>query len=123
MPKIKALQIRKTKPKTKIQTNSVIKTLNRSIYCGDEYFMHSISTFWQDLFEALWIFDILRALQSLSLTILISRYILRLGQAAQKQQRPSCPNPKMYLEIRKAVERLFSSWSRAKFASYHEYEI
>ena len=35
---------------------------------------------------------------------LISRYILRLGKAAQKQQRPRCPNRKMYLEIRKADE-------------------
>ena len=36
--------------------------------------------------------------------LLISRYILRLGQAAQKQQRPRCPNRKMYLEIRRADE-------------------
>ena len=39
--------------------------------------------------------------------LLISRYILRLGQAAQKQQRPRCPNSKMYLEIRRADRRLF----------------
>ena len=38
---------------------------------------------------------------------LISRYILRLGQAAQKQQRPRCPNRKMFLEIRRADESLF----------------
>ena len=31
---------------------------------------------------------------------------MRLGQAAQKQQRQRCPNPKMYLEIRKADERV-----------------
>ena len=35
-----------------------------------------------------------------SFALLISRYILQLGQAAQKQQRPLCPNRKMYLEIR-----------------------
>ena len=39
-----------------------------------------------------------------SFALLISRYILLLGQAAQKQQRPRCPNPKMYLEIRRANE-------------------
>ena len=43
-----------------------------------------------------------------SSAFLISRCILRLGQAAQKQQRRQCPNPKMYLEIRRANERLFS---------------
>ena len=42
-----------------------------------------------------------------SSALLISRYILRLGQAAQKQQRPRCPDRKMYLEIRKADEWLF----------------
>ena len=35
---------------------------------------------------------------------LISRYILRLGQAAQKHQRMRCSNRKMYLEIRGADE-------------------
>ena len=38
--------------------------------------------------------------------LLISRYILRLGQAAQKLLRPRCSNPKMFLEIRWADERL-----------------
>ena len=45
--------------------------------------------------------------KALSFALLISRYILQLGQAAQKKQRPCCPNPKMYLEIRKADERLY----------------
>ena len=40
--------------------------------------------------------------------LLISRYILRLGQAAQKQHRPRSPNPKMYLEIRRTDERLLN---------------
>ena len=31
---------------------------------------------------------------------------MRLGQTAQKQQRPRCPNPKIYLEIRRVDERL-----------------
>ena len=44
-------------------------------------------------------------LKSPSFVFLISRYILRLGQAAQKQQRPHCSNHKMYLEIREADER------------------
>ena len=43
-----------------------------------------------------------------SSAFLISRYILRLGQAAQKQQHPRCPNRKMYLEIRRADEWLYS---------------
>ena len=43
-------------------------------------------------------------LKAPSSAFLISRYILRLGQAAQKQQRPRCPNRKMYIEIRRAVE-------------------
>ena len=43
-----------------------------------------------------------------SFALLISRCILRLGQVAQKQQRPHCPYPKMYLAIRKADERLLS---------------
>ena len=47
-------------------------------------------------------------LKASSFALLISRYILRFGQAAQEQQRPCCPNPKMYLEIRRADERLFS---------------
>ena len=47
-------------------------------------------------------------LKAPSFALLISRYILRLGQAAQKQQRPRCPNPKTYLEIRRADERLFT---------------
>ena len=50
-----------------------------------------------------------RQLKAPSFALLISRYILRLGLAAQKQQCPRCPNPKMYLEIRKADERLFSN--------------
>ena len=50
-----------------------------------------------------------------SSVLLISRYILRLGQAAQKQQRPRCPNPKMYLEIRKADERLFIEYGCNNF--------
>ena len=41
-----------------------------------------------------------------SSALLISWYILLLGQTAQKQQRPRWPNPKMYLEIRRAYERL-----------------
>ena len=48
-------------------------------------------------------------LKASSFALLISRSILRLGQAAQKQQRPRCPKPKMYLEIRRADERLFNS--------------
>ena len=47
-------------------------------------------------------------LKAPSSAFLISRYILRLGQAAQKQQRPSCPNRKMYLEIRRVYEWLLS---------------
>ena len=43
-----------------------------------------------------------------SSAFLISRYILRLRQAAQKQKRPRCPNRKMYLEIRRADEWLFT---------------
>ena len=39
-----------------------------------------------------------------SFGLLISTYILRLGQAAQKQQRPHCHYRKMYLEIRRADE-------------------
>ena len=50
-------------------------------------------------------------LKAPSFAPLISRYILRLGQAAQKQQRPRCPNPKMYLEIRRADERLLNPFS------------
>ena len=46
-------------------------------------------------------------LKAPSSALLISRYVLQLGQAAQKPQRPHCPNPKMYLEIRKADESLF----------------
>ena len=46
-------------------------------------------------------------LKSLSSAFLISRYILWLGQEAQKQQCPPCPNPKMILEIRRADEWLF----------------
>ena len=48
-------------------------------------------------------------LKSLSSVPLISRYILRLGQAAQKQQCPRCPNRKMYLEIRDADEGAFDN--------------
>ena len=48
------------------------------------------------------------SLKAPSFAFRISRYILRLGQAAQKQQRPRCPNRKMYLEIRGADEGLFS---------------
>ena len=44
----------------------------------------------------------------LSSVLLISRYILRLGQAAQKQHCPRCPNCMMYLEIRGADEGPFS---------------
>ena len=44
------------------------------------------------------------SLKAPSSAFLISRYILRLGQAAQKQQGPRCPNPKMYLEIRRVDE-------------------
>ena len=47
-----------------------------------------------------------------SSAFLLSRYILRLGQAAQKQQRPRCPNLKMYLEIRRADECLYSHFSK-----------
>ena len=43
-----------------------------------------------------------------SFALLFSRYIFRLGQTAQKQQRPRCPNLKMYLEIRRADERLLN---------------
>ena len=50
----------------------------------------------------------LNPLKALSSVFLIARYILRLGQAAQKHQRTRCPNPKMYLEIRRADERLFN---------------
>ena len=46
------------------------------------------------------------AMPKFSYVLLIS--ILRLGQAAQKQQRPRCPNPKMYFEIRRVDERLFT---------------
>ena len=38
---------------------------------------------------------------------------MRLGQAAQKQQRPRCLNPKMYLKIRRADERLYI-WYQSK---------
>ena len=41
-------------------------------------------------------------LKSPSFAPLISRYILRLGQVAQKQERSRCSNRKMYLEIRGA---------------------
>ena len=44
--------------------------------------------------------------------LLISRYILRLGQAAQKQQRPCCSNRKMYFEIRRADEWLLNLSSK-----------
>ena len=47
---------------------------------------------------------ICRALKSPSSTLLILRYILQLGQVAQKQQRPLCPNSKMHLVIRGADE-------------------
>ena len=40
--------------------------------------------------------------------------ISRSGQAAQKQQRPRCPNRKMYLEIRRADEWLFRGKIRKK---------
>ena len=53
-------------------------------------------------------------LKSLSSALLISRYILRLGQAAEKQQRLPCPNHKMYLEIRKADEAAFICSSNRK---------
>ena len=46
-------------------------------------------------------------LKSPSSAPLLSKYILRLGQSAQKQQRPLCPNRKMYLEIRGADEGFF----------------
>ena len=46
-------------------------------------------------------------LKAHSSAFLISRYILGLGQAAQNQQRPLCPNRKIYLEIRRADEWLF----------------
>ena len=55
-----------------------------------------------------------------SFALLISRYILRLGQAAQKQQRPRCPNPKMYLEIRRADERLLNKNQREISNLFHE---
>ena len=44
--------------------------------------------------------------KSPSFGLLILRYILRLGQAAQKQQHPHCPNPKMYVDIRRADKKL-----------------
>ena len=44
-------------------------------------------------------------IKSHSSASLISRYILSLGLAAHKQQRPRGPNRKMYLEIREADER------------------
>ena len=50
-----------------------------------------------------------QSLKSPSFAPLISRYILRLGQAAQKQQHPHCLNCKMYLDIRRADEWLFKS--------------
>ena len=58
-----------------------------------------------------------KGIKAHSFALLISRYILRLRQAAQKQQRPRCPNPKMYLEIRKADESLFKfkSWTFLRF--------
>ena len=49
----------------------------------------------------------LNGLESLSSASLISRYILRLMQAAQKHLRPRCPNRKMYLGIRQADEGSF----------------
>ena len=45
--------------------------------------------------------------KALSSASLISRYFLRLGQAEHKQQRPRCPNRRMYYEIRGANEGLF----------------
>ena len=39
---------------------------------------------------------------------LVSEYILRLGLAEQKQQRPSCPIHKMYLKIRGTDEGCFN---------------
>ena len=45
-------------------------------------------------------------LKTPSSAFLITRYILRLGQAAQNEQRPRCPNRKMYLEIRRTDEWL-----------------
>ena len=46
-------------------------------------------------------------LKSPSSASLIPRYILRLGQVAQKQQCPRWPNRKMYLEIKGADEGAF----------------
>ena len=43
--------------------------------------------------------DVLLNLKAPSFALLISRYILRLGQAAQKQQRPRFPYQKMNLAI------------------------
>ena len=58
-------------------------------------------------------------LKAPSSALLISRYILRLGQAAQKQQCPCCPNPKMYLEIRRADERLLNFFGCIYFYKLH----
>ena len=55
-------------------------------------------------------------LKSPSSAPLLSKYILRLGQSAQKQQRPLCPNRKMYLEIREADEgalTIIQKWKHA----------
>ena len=57
------------------------------------------------------------SLKAPSFALLVSRYILRLGQSAQKQQRPRCPNCKMYLEIRRADEWLFKAPSFALLIS------
>ena len=54
-----------------------------------------------------------------SFELQISRYILRLGQAEQKQQRPRCPNPKMYLEIRRADERLYREQVKINVVFHH----
>ena len=47
----------------------------------------------------------------------MSRYVLRLGQAAQKQQRPRRPNRKLYLEIKEAEEWALSNKFLMAFCS------
>ena len=58
-------------------------------------------------------FDAAETLQNSSVEVYrtdqrCSYIVLALGQAAQKQQRPRCPNHKMYLEIRSADEGALS---------------
>ena len=65
-----------------------------------------IMTYYHNVICRLRFYDII-SLRSRSSAPLISRYILRLGQEAQKQQRLRCSNRKMYLEFRGADEWAF----------------